>query len=180
MTYINNYQSRPTKKRLWLLGLACAFLTSFASAQEPADFAKLPEELQETLAPFANNWDRLGPQRQLMLIDKARTAGPEERKHFKAQAEHWNNMKPVERRKVRKAQQRFDQLPLHKREKLRHHWKNMSPEERRKLTEKMRKQPQLSPAKQREIREKVKKMTAEERREFLDEIKRQRQSSAKQ
>ena len=180
MTYLNKYQSTSTLKRLLVLCSVWVFFPYAAHGQQPSDFEQLPEELQETLSPFASYWDRLEPSRQLMLVNKARRADSEERKRFKAQAERWSNMTPEERKKVRKAQRRFDQLPPHKRKELRHNWKNMNREERRKITEKMHQQPKLSATKQKEIRDKVKQMSAEERRQFLDEIRRQRQGSTGQ
>lgn len=152
---------------------ATLFCCSTFAQSETIAFESLSPEVQDTLSPFADNWDKINLRRQKTLVKISQEADPDMRKRIKRHANHWKGLPKEERKKVRKTMRKFENLPPHKREKLRQHWNNMPAEKRRIIDRTFDHYEQLPAQKQNEIREKVRSMSPQERREVVKEIKRQ-------
>ncbi len=118
------------KQSIGSLLLAAALTLSALPAhadnhQQAINWNDLPADVRQTLAPMADRWDKLKPQHQHRLVRRASN------KNVKNKAERWEKLTPKERKRIKKARERFKDMPPEKRKELRERWENMSPEEKR-------------------------------------------------
>ena len=150
--------------------IAAAFtLTTLpASAEESVEalnWEELPAEIQQSLSPMAERWDKLAPQQQHRLVRRASDSG------FKDKAERWKQLSPEERQRIRKARDRFQDMPPEKRQELRNRWENMSDDDKQKVREVRNRVKNLPPHVRQKAREDMRDMSPKQRREYLRKLK---------
>lgn len=126
---------------------------------EPIAWSSLSEAQQQVLRPYVEEWDYLGPERQVRLAEGARRfAGmsDEERDAAKQRFQNWNSLSNEQRATIRDRYQAFQRL---------------SPDEQARVRDNYRRFREMSPERRQQLRERYRQMTPEQRDRVRDRLR---------
>lgn len=141
------------------VAVAVLLIAGLAQADDGPRWAELDAEQQEVLARFADDWERIAPERRKRLVQFAARWSemtPEEQERARERLDNWRalsddrrgrirdklqtfqELPPEEQQRIRRQFREFQSLNRERREALRERWQTMTPEERDAVLERLR------------------------------------------